>query len=168
MEKEGSLLRGDINRQLLALAAPLLAGNTERAKRVFFKGLRMMLMLLVFFSAGMLVFAKGLMFLVIGNAPEAVGIGAGYLKWIALPYFFCFTGASFVGWYRGSGRINIPFLGVTLHISIRVVLSIWFFGTMGLKGGALAKGGWMCVVGFQMTYYFMKGKTPPNTFGRIP
>ena len=141
------------------------AGNTERAKRGFFKGMRMMLLLLVFFSGGMFLFAKGLMLLVLGDAPEAAGIGAGYLRWIALPYFFCFTGASFVGWYRGSGRVNIPFLGTTLHISIRAALSIPLSKMMGLEGVALATGiGWMCVVSFQLAYYFIKGKTPPKYF----
>lgn len=141
------------------------AGNTGRAKRGFFKGMRMLLLLLGFFSCGMFLFAKKLMFLVLGNVPEIVEIGAGYLRWIAFPYFFCFVGASFVGWYRGSGRVNIPFFGTTLHISIRVVLSILFSDAMGLKGVALATGiGWMCVVSFQIIYYFIKGKTSPKCF----
>lgn len=141
------------------------AGNTERAKRGFLKGMRMMLLLLAFFSIGMFLSAKQLVLLVLGDAPEAAGIGAGYLKWIAFLYFFCFIGASFVGWYRGSGRVNIPFLGTTLHISLRVILSIPLSGAMGLEGVALATGiGWMCVVGFQLVYYFIKGKTPPASF----
>ncbi|MGN1231777.1 MAG: MATE family efflux transporter, partial [Anaerotignum sp.] len=137
------------------------AGNVDRARQGFFKGRRMMVLLLVVFSTGMFAFAKELLFLVLGNAPEAVTVGSEYLKGIAFLYFFCFLGASFVGWYRGSGRVNIPFIGTTLHISIRVILSVVLSSTMGLKGVAYATGiCWMCVVSFQVIYYLIRGKTP--------
>lgn len=137
------------------------AGNTERAKAGFFKGLKMMLILLFVFSVGMFAFAENLMLLVLGNTSEAVSVGTEYLRGIAFLYFFCFVGASFVGWYRGSGRVHIPFLGTTLHISVRVILSVLLSTVIGLKGVAYATGiGWCCVVCFQIVYYFLKGKEP--------
>lgn len=135
------------------------ADNEERAKEGFFAGLKLMLVLLVVFSLGMFTLAKELMFLVLGNVPDAIFIGEGYLKGISFLYFFCFVGAAFVGWYRGSGRVNIPFIGTTIHIVLRVVLSIAFSATMGLKGIAFATGiGWMCTVCFQIIYYLIRGK----------
>lgn len=134
-------------------------GKPERAKEGFLKGMKFLLLLVLLLSILMFFGAKLLMALLVGEAPETILEGCGYLRVIAVFYVLCFVGSAFVGWYRGSGRVNIPFLGTTLHISIRVVLSMLLCPQFGLMGVAFATGaGWVCVVAFQVIFYFCKGK----------
>ena len=71
------------------------------------------------------------------------------LRLIALFYFLSFTGHLFVGWYRGTGRMNITFYGTTLQIIIRVAGTYLLIDAMGLDAVALATGlGWIGVVAF--------------------
>jgi Na+-driven multidrug efflux pump len=71
-------------------------------------------------------------------------------------YVLSYIGSSFVGFFRGSGRINIPLIGTTLHISLRVILSYWLAPEMGLKAVGLATGiGWIAIVIFQLTVFFL-------------
>ena len=53
-------------------------------------------------------------------------------------YLFCFLGASFVGYFRGTGRVNLPVLGTTIHMSLRVVLSYRLIGRLRLGAIAIA------------------------------
>ena len=90
-------------------------------------------------------------FLAEGEA-EAIGFGVTYLKQIALFYVLCFTGNLFAGYFRGVGRVYIPLVATTLHISVRVALSYLWAGRLGLRAVALATGiGWLCLTAFQLT-----------------
>ncbi len=65
---------------------------------------------------------------------------------VALFYVFCFTGNTFAGYFNGTGRVSVPFIGATSHIALRVVLSWLLVGKMGLPAVALATGlGWVTV-----------------------
>ncbi len=76
------------------------------------------------------------------------------MQFLSFFYVLSFIGSSFVGYYRGSGRINIPFIGTTLQLSVRVILSYWLAPSMGLKAVALATGiGWISIVTFQTTIF---------------
>ncbi len=58
------------------------------------------------------------------------------------------------GFFRGIGKISVPVIGSTLHISIRVVLSYFLVGRMGLEAVAFATGiGWISVVLYQVVVY---------------
>ena len=73
---------------------------------------------------------------------------------ISISYFLCFTGSSFVGFFRGIGRVEVPVIGTIIQISIRVVISYSLIGMMGLKAVALATGiGWAAVVLYQIITY---------------
>lgn len=73
---------------------------------------------------------------------------------ISVFYFLCFTGSSFVGFFRGIGRVEVPVIGTILQISIRVVMSYILIGFMGLKAVALATGiGWAAIVVYQIITY---------------
>ena len=64
---------------------------------------------------------------------------------MAVFYIFCFTGNTFAGYYNGTGRVLIPFLGALGHITLRVLLSWLLFPHFGLPAVALATGlGWIC------------------------
>ena len=68
------------------------------------------------------------------------------MKLVALFYTLCFTGNTFAGYFDGVGRVSIPFIGATSHITLRVVLSWLLIGKMGLPAVALATGiGWLLV-----------------------
>lgn len=69
-------------------------------------------------------------------------------------YLFCFLGASFVGYFRGTGRVKLPVLGTTIHISIRVVLSYLLIGRLRLGAIAIATGiGWIAVASLHTLFF---------------
>ena len=85
--------------------------------------------------------------LILKNADE-------YMAVISVFYFLCFTGSSFVGFFRGIGRVEVPVIGTILQISIRVVMSYILIGFMGLKAMALPTGiGWTAIVVYQIITY---------------
>lgn len=87
---------------------------------------------------------------------EIMRNGAEYMETIAIFYVLCFIGSAFVGWYRGSGKVNIPVIGTILHISIRVILSYLLIQRFGLKSVAFATGiGWVFVVLFQYIIFYL-------------
>ena len=90
---------------------------------------------------------------------QAVPYAVSYLRLIALFYFLSFTGHLFVGWYRGTGRMNITFYGTTLQIIIRVAGTYLLIDAMGLDAVALATGlGWVAIVLFQLTVFALERK----------
>ena len=69
-----------------------------------------------------------------------------YIHLIAVFYTLCFMGNTFAGYFNGIGRVDIPLIGATSHITLRVVLSWLLVGRMGLPAVALATGlGWVLV-----------------------
>lgn len=46
-----------------------------------------------------------------------------YMFVVCLFYIFCFIGNAFVGSYRGIGKVDVPFKGTTMHVTLRVILS---------------------------------------------
>ena len=73
---------------------------------------------------------------------------------ISVFYILNFIGNAGVGFFRGIGKISVPVIGSTLHISIRVILSYLLIGKMGLEAVAFATGiGWISVVLYQIVVY---------------
>ena len=73
----------------------------------------------------------------------------GYLRLVACFYLFNFLGSGLSGYYRGRGRVNLPVIGSTGHITLRAILSWMLAFKMGLPAVALATGlGWIGVVTF--------------------
>ena len=126
------------------------AKNKERVEEGYRKGQYLLSGLGLFMSAVMFIGAPVLLPLVL---PEGEGNSLvpamGYLRLIACFYLFNFLGSGLAGYYRGSGRVNLPVIGSTGHISFRVVASWLLAPAMGLPAVALASGlGWMGVVTF--------------------
>ena len=112
-------------------------------------GIGFLFSLLLFFGGGQLV----LPFL--DGEAESAALGASYLRLMGCFYFLSFMGHSYVGHYRGIGRMNITFWGTTLQIAVRVVLTYALAGAMGLDAVALATGlGWVLVVSFHSLMYW--------------
>jgi putative MATE family efflux protein len=116
-------------------------------------GIGFLFSLLLFFGGGQLV----LPFL--DGEAESAALGASYLRLMGCFYFLSFMGHSYVGHYRGIGRMNITFWGTTLQIAVRVVLTYALAGAMGLDAVALATGlGWVAIVLFHSTVFLLELK----------
>lgn len=131
------------------------AGNHGRVTEGLKCGLAMNVILGLFLSLLMFMgAAPGVRLFLDTSDSLALFYGTGYLKIISFFYVLCFIGCAFVGYFRGTGRIHIPFLGTTLHISMRVILSYLLVSRMGLSAIAVSTGlGWISVVSFQLIMF---------------
>lgn len=126
------------------------AGNARRVQDGFLQGEKLLFAFGVFISLAMLLGAEPFLRLVLpsdsaGSLPPAMG----YMRLVACFYVFNFLGSGLAGYFRGAGRVNIPVIGATGHITLRVVLSFLLAPRMGLSAVALATGlGWVSVVTF--------------------
>ena len=134
------------------------AGDQARTRQGFLTGLKLMLVLGAVMSVLLYLSAQILSrFLLPGSSAAELAQSVSYLHLVACFYLLCFIGCSFVGLYRGSGRVNIPVLGTILQMTVRVVLSWMLVPRMGLSAVALATGlGWSGVVCLQLIVYFSK------------
>lgn len=137
------------------------AGDKKRAKSGFRQGWTIMVAMAVILSILMILFTKSAVIVLMGNPSFKVLENADeYMMVISIFYFLCFTGSSFVGFFRGIGRVEVPVIGTIIQISIRVILSYILIGSMGLKAVALATGiGWTAIVIYQMITYRKAAKT---------
>ncbi len=126
------------------------AGHGERVEEGYRKGQCMLTGFGLFMSILMFAGAPVLLPLVLPEGESgSLTPAMGYLRLIACFYVFNFLGSGLAGYYRGCGRVNLPVIGSTGHISLRVVLSWLLAPVMGLPAVALASGlGWMGVVTF--------------------
>ena len=127
------------------------AGHHKRALRGFARGGAMVIGMGLLFSLWMMLFSSPLSALFLSSEAEALPLCASYLRIIGGFYFLSFTGHTFVGWYRGSGRMNITFIGTTLQIVTRVVCTYLLVGALGLDAVGLSSGvGWVRIVVVQV------------------
>ena len=131
------------------------AGNKERAKSGFRQVWTVMIALAVILSVLMVVVTQKAILLLMGDPSSAVLKNADeYMMVISVFYVLCFTGSTYVGFFRGIGRVEVPVIGTIVQISVRVVLSYLLIGVMGLKAIALATGiGWVAIVVYQTITY---------------
>lgn len=131
------------------------AGDRKRALKGFLTGLTSLVCLSFFISTLLYITAKPGVALFVGEGQrEAVTQGVEYMRYLAFFYVFSYIGSCYVGFYRGTGRINVPFIGTTIQISVRVILSYLLAPVMGLKAVSLATGlGWMAIVTFQTVLF---------------
>ncbi|MCF2596920.1 MATE family efflux transporter [Pseudoflavonifractor phocaeensis] len=135
------------------------AGKEDRVFGGFARGAALVISLGVAFSFFMHLCAAPLSGLFLERGGEAMRLSVSYLRAISWFYFLSFTGHSFVGWYRGVGRMNITFIGTTLQIAVRVVGTYLLVSSMGLDAVALATGlGWVIIVAFQLTVFYLDRK----------
>lgn len=125
------------------------AGRKDRVQSIFRCSLCWLAGLGIFSAVIMYAFAPHTIRLLLGSEGNAFGPAVQYLRLVSLFYLFCFTGNTFTGYYSGTGRVMLPFLGAFGHISIRVVLSWLLFPYLGLNAVAIATGiGWICANAF--------------------
>lgn len=150
---------GDSGAEAISIFVAQNTGNKDRkrAKQGFYTGLIIMVCLGIGLSLIMYFFSETAIGLMMSNTNnEIMRNGAEYMETIAIFYVLCFIGSAFVGWYRGSGKVNIPVIGTILHISIRVILSYLLIQRFSLKSVAFATGiGWVFVVLFQYIIFYL-------------
>lgn len=131
------------------------AGDKKRALKGFHQGLGLMIVFVIILSALQAALTRGAVQLLMGNPSETVMKNAVlYMNVVSVFYILNFIGNAGVGFFRGIGKISVPVIGSTLHISIRVVLSYLLIGRMGLEAVAFATGiGWISVVLYQIVVY---------------
>lgn len=111
-----------------------------------------LIILFLFFKSDIL-----LNFFVFDEGKSVLNYGVQYFRIISLFYIISLVGSIFVGYYRGTGHVNIPVIGTTLQITIRVILSYLLSRTMGIGGVALATGiGWVGIITFQISVFVIK------------
>ncbi len=128
------------------------AGKKDRVSSGLRQGLAVMITLAVCLSIIMMLTTNKAVILLMGDPSSEVLKNANqYITVISIFYFLCFTGSSFVGFFRGIGRVEVPVIGTIIQISVRVVLSYLLIGKLGLKAVALATGiGWAVIVLYQI------------------
>lgn len=126
------------------------AKNYKRVKQGFREGEWMLAGFGLFMSLLMIVGAPVLLPLVLPEGDgSSLAPAMGYLRLVACFYLFNFLGSGLSGYYRGRGRVNLPVIGSTGHITLRAILSWMLASKMGLPAVALATGlGWIGVVTF--------------------
>lgn len=131
------------------------AGNKERVLKGLKKGLSVMFTLAIVLSILMIMVTKTAVIWLMGNPNKVVLRNVDQYMWVvSIFYFLCFIGSTFVGFYRGIGKIQVPVIGTILQISVRVVLSYAWIKMIGLTAVALATGiGWIVVVVYQVITY---------------
>ena len=135
------------------------AGQTRRTYQGFARGIAITVSIGVLFSVGMNIGARPLAQLFLGSDSAAMDLCISYLQLISWFYFLSFSGHSFVGWFRGSGRMNITFWGTTIQIVIRVIGTYLLVDLMGLDAVALSTGiGWSLIVSYQFLIFFLERK----------
>lgn len=131
------------------------AGDNERTRSGFYTGLVLLSLLGITMSVLMYISADpGIVLLAATTQPALLNAGTSYIKTISFFYVLCFIGNSFVGFYRGSGHVSIPFTCTILHITLRTILSFLLIPHFGLPAVAISTGiGWITAVAFQTIMY---------------
>ena len=134
-------------------------GNRDkgRARKGFLTGVSMLSGMGVLCSLIMYLTASLAMSFMLGTGQgTAFSEGTGYLKVISCFYVLCFIGNGLVGYFEGNGRVTVPIIGATMHITLRVILSWLFVRSAGLNAVALATGiGWLLAVSLWWTVYLV-------------
>ena len=122
------------------------AGQKQRVKRIFQCSLIHTLLLGICCAIILYLTAPAAIALLTGQTNGMTFEGAvHYLRLIACFYPFCFTGGSFTGYYNGLTKVILTLIGSLGQITLRVILSWYWFHTMQLNAVALATGiGWIC------------------------
>lgn len=141
------------------------AGKRKRARQGFFTGWRLLMLIAAVLSLALFFSAEDLMrFFVPSGGGQTVAYGALYLRILCFFYFLGYTGSAFVGYFRGIGRVDLPLIGTTLHISIRVILSYLLVSQLGMSAVSYATGiGWVVIAVFHTLMFLrLRRNAPPD------
>ena len=135
-------------------------GNVQRVHEAFRKGLGVNHLMCVILISLSYLFAPQLVNLFLNGADAAaLADGVRYMRTAAFFYIFCFSGYAFVGYFRGTGHVLIPFIATSAQLTWRVVFSYLLAARMGLVAVAWATGtGWIVIFIIHSCCYFATKK----------
>lgn len=141
------------------------AGNRQRVREGLRQGLLLQWGLGLLFSVLLFVTAvPGMQFFLSSGDAQALHSGSGYLKLIALFYLLCFTGNTFLGYFRGIGKVLVPIGGTVLQMAVRCTFSYLWVGAWGLPAVAAATAaGWVIIVLYQVVVYRLSRRKANDT-----
>ena len=146
------------------------AGAGERVRRTFVSSGRLLLSFGLLCSAFLWLTAPVTSaFMLSGAGGNAFRQAAGYLRMISIFYPLCFLGNTFAGYFDGIGKPQIPFVGASSHITLRVILSFLWLPGGSLPALALATGiGWLWVNLFWTFLYLRTVRVSGIDAPRLP
>ena len=132
--------------------------NKTRVKEGLKQALQIMLSLSFLLAIIMIISCRSVVYILMTNPNANILDNVyQYIFVISLCYFLCFIGSTFVGYFRGLGKVEVPIIGTVIQITIRVIFSYILIDYMGLKAVSLATGiGWFVIVVYQIITYIKK------------
>ncbi|MEM5779708.1 MAG: MATE family efflux transporter [Lawsonibacter sp.] len=135
------------------------AGQDRRALQGFARGGALVILVGVAFSVLLHLGAAPFSAVFLQKTDPGTALCIAYLKLVSWFYFLSFFGNAFVGWFRGTGRMNITFWGTTIQIAVRVIGTYLLVHLMGLDAVALSTGlGWVVIALFQTIVFLLERK----------
>ena len=118
--------------------------NQERIREGFKEGSLLFVFIGVAVAIILLLFPQQLLSILIAEGDaEVLKMGVGYVRAIALFYIITYWSNIMNGYLRGIGKIGVPFIGSSIQIFFRVVISYFFISSTSLTGLSIASGvGW--------------------------
>lgn len=90
---------------------------------------------------------------------ESMALAVSYLRLMGIFFFLSLAGYAFVGYFRGVGRMKIPFIATTTQITVRVVGTYLLVGRMGMDAVAWSSGlGWLIINCIHGSFYYCDGR----------
>ena len=135
------------------------ARQYRRALDGFLRGMALNVAMGLGFSVLLALEGRALSAPFLAGDEASIALAASYLLWMGPFYFLSFIGHSYVGHYRGIGRMNVTFVGTTVQIAVRVIGTYALVGALGLNAVALSTGlGWVVISLFHSTVFALELK----------
>ncbi|MEG0145830.1 MAG: MATE family efflux transporter [Clostridia bacterium] len=136
------------------------AGNEKRVRDGFLSGLELLLIYGAAATALLYAFCPWLLGIFLTDA-RAIELGVAYFRTIGPFYLLAYLCNALVGYFRGTGRMMIPFVGTTLQISLRVLFSALLMPALSLAGVSWAVTiGWLFLATFHLLNYRRVSRAP--------
>ena len=121
------------------------SGDPDRARAGFWNGLQLLMGYGLVVTALLYAFCPQLLGLFL-SGEAALLEGVSYFRAIAPFYLLAYLCNALVGYFRGVGRMMIPFAGTTGQIALRVAFSALLMPALSLSGVSYATGiGWIAL-----------------------
>lgn len=133
------------------------AGQKERIREGFIKGLRLEFFYWIFICVSIMMLKKPILGLFVtgDSAGQIVELGSRYLGTMALFYLFPAFTNGIQGYFRGMGNMNITLVCTFIQTSLRVIFTWLLAPVMGIYGVAFACAiGWSAMLLVEVPYYF--------------
>lgn len=131
------------------------AGKTDRMRRGFITGLKLVLLYTAVLMIPVFLFAPQLVGAFVTEAePEFVAPGVEYLQIMAFLYLLPGLTNLLQGYFRGVGRLKVTLTSTTAQMLGRVVGAYalaQFYGLQGIAWACLL--GWICMLGYELPIF---------------